>query len=179
MGRVKAGSVDAIWELVERYAGHIQAVVRRYMSRTLRPLFDSHDFMQDLFVSVIRIHDRLDELDTPQRLIAVLGAMARNKVIDEVRKRNYTERHGIEDQVHLSTLPVETMEECVSDDPTASQVAVARERWDRMLAGESARDQRILTLRLEGRSMEEIGEQLAVNEKTVRRVLERLLRGKV
>lgn len=176
MVRVQAGSSDAMWELIEHYGGHILAVVRRHINRKIRPLFDSTDFMQELFASMVRIRGRLNELDSPQRLVGMLAAMARNKVIDEVRRRTQTVRHGIEDQVHLSTLPTWEYEEFHSQDPSPSQVAVARERWNSLLAGQSARDQQIVSRRLEGATMAQIAAELAVHERTVRRVLGRLLR---
>src|SRR3990172_10541189 len=95
MARMRAGSQEAAWRLVEKYQSHIRAVVRRRLTPTMRSLFDSDDFVQTVWASLIRITPRLDDIDCPEKLVALLSRMARNKVVDEYRKLELTTKHNI------------------------------------------------------------------------------------
>ena len=59
MARMRAGSQEAAWRLVEVYESHIRAVVRRRLTPAMRSLFDSDDFVQTVWASLIRITPRL------------------------------------------------------------------------------------------------------------------------
>jgi len=61
--------------------------------------------------------------------------------------------------------------------PTPSQVASAREQMDRMLEKVPPRYQRVLGMLQLGYTHREIAEELKLNEKTVRRLLQRLRPG--
>ncbi|MFN8707154.1 MAG: sigma-70 family RNA polymerase sigma factor, partial [Planctomyces sp.] len=61
-------------------------------------------------------------------------------------------------------------------EPTPSQNFVARESWDRILADESEADRRVISLRLQGYTQQEIAEHLEISERTVRRTLHRLMK---
>lgn len=172
--RVHQGSHEAAWELVERYGEHIRAVVRRRMHPALRTFLDSDDFVQSVWGSLVRIGPRLSAIDRPEQLVALLARMARNKVIDEVRRRTGTEKHRVTQQA----LPEDSVKAKIVtihyEQPTPSQYAMARERWEHILKGESQRDIRIVELRLGGSTFAEIATELECNERTVRRTIERL-----
>ena len=57
---------------------------------------------------------------------------------------------------------------------TPSQFAMARERWLRLMRDQSDRNRRIVELRMKGATYLEIGEQLGINERTARLVIEHL-----
>jgi DNA-binding NarL/FixJ family response regulator len=61
-----------------------------------------------------------------------------------------------------------------SRDPTPSQVVRAKERWDQILAPLSESQQQIVGLLLEGHTHREIAEKLGLNERTIRRVLQKV-----
>ncbi|NQT11376.1 MAG: helix-turn-helix domain-containing protein [Planctomycetes bacterium] len=62
-----------------------------------------------------------------------------------------------------------------ADQPSPSQVAIADELWTRLLRGRPEHHQRILELRREGNTHQQIADRLGVNERTVRRVIRSLL----
>ncbi len=53
---------------------------------------------------------------------------------------------------------------------------MARERWEAIMRDQPSHYQEIVRLRLRGETYQSIAEELQLNERTVRRVLERLLR---
>ena len=61
-----------------------------------------------------------------------------------------------------------------SQDPTPSQVAIARERWDQWLAGQPECYHDIIRLRLAGETYDTIAEKTNTCRRTVQRVLERI-----
>lgn len=175
MEQMRAGSADAAWELVELYGPHIRAVVRRMLDRRMRAVFDSEDFTQAVWASLIRVQNRLAEIDEPRRFVGLLAALARNKVVDEVRRRRGTRKNDISREQSLDDSRFGTTTTVPGTQPTPSQWAIARERWSRLLAGRSETHRKVLELKLAGATYTEIAEQLDINEKTARRVVKRLM----
>jgi RNA polymerase sigma-70 factor (ECF subfamily) len=173
MDRLTHGSQDAAWELIEVYGPHVRRYVRRTLTQDLRSKFDSIDFAQVVWASFFREPDRIRQLTTPQQLLGYLASMARNKVVSETRKRIFSQKHDIRREVSLEN--TEPGEALVSSDPTPSSVAVARERWNRLVDRQPADVRRILELRFQGETYDEIAKRMQINERTVRRAIARLI----
>ena len=174
MEQVQAGSFEAVEELVEKYGLHIQAVVRRSLHRDLRPMYDSMDFVQAVWVSLVRMQDQLGELDTPDKFMAYLSVMARNKVIDEYRRFTRTQKNDLS---RHETLDIERDSECAEDRnlrKTPSQFAIARERWEQIVANESQRARHVIELRRDGMSFAEISANLQIDESSARQIIQRV-----
>ena len=100
--------------------------------------------------------------------------------------------HGAE-QSHrrISALPEVSAEQCAEgtllrfqghlsfavgpQTDTPSAIAIARERWHSMLHCQSERDKRVVRLRMSGAIYVEIGNQLGLDERTVRQVISDLV----
>ncbi len=173
MQRVRDGSEDAARELLDRYGEHILRVVRRKLHRELRSKFDSVDFVQAVWASFFADIPLRGSFDRPQALIAFLVTLAQNKVIEVVRQRMKTQKYNINRERPLEAAAPDAAA-VASRDPTPSQVAIANDEWRRLLADLPARYQRMLELLREGHTQKDIARELGVNEKTVRRVLEKL-----
>jgi RNA polymerase sigma-70 factor (ECF subfamily) len=174
MQRIRRGSDDAAWELVERYGDDIRRAVRRLLNHKLRSKFDSLDFVQVVWASFFRARGRLEEFETPQALAAFLITMTRNKVVMEHRRRLQTEKYNVNRETELDDSPEDSPREISRDEPAPVSVAIARERLNRMLADQPQHYRRIIQLRLEGYSQVEIAAKLGLAESTVRRFLKRL-----
>lgn len=175
LSRMRDGSQDAAWEVVERYGPHIRAVVRRKLSRSLRSAFDSDDFVQAVWVSFVRARPKLDKIERPAQLIALLATMARNKIVDQARRKKLHDEAmnalfpGVVDSPHART------PRSADKTTSASQIAIVREQWERMLQRKPDHYRKVLEMRLTGATYVSIGEKLSLNEKTVRRIVSRLL----
>jgi len=172
--QMRAGSADAAWELVELYGPHIRAVVRRMLDRRMRAVCDSEDFTQAVWASLIRVQDRLTEIDEPRRFVGLLAALARNKVVDEVRRRKGTQKNDVRRERSLDDSRFNATSALAAAQPTPSQLLMADERMHQLLAGRPEMHQRVLELRAEGRSFTEIADILGINERTARRVVKRI-----
>ncbi|MDP6446953.1 MAG: sigma-70 family RNA polymerase sigma factor [Pirellulaceae bacterium] len=167
--RMRSGSDEAAWDLVKQFAPHIFRVVRRRLSQQLRSKYDSQDFVQMVWASLFREPSRILDFSHPDDFTRFVMAMARNKVIDETRRRNTAKYNvDVEESFHEEAVPPTRLD-------TPSQVAIAHECWSQMMGAESERNQRIVQLRLQGFTYREIAEDVGLNEKTARIIVDRLI----
>jgi RNA polymerase sigma factor (sigma-70 family) len=172
LARIKSGDEGAARELLTRYEPKVRLVVRRQLPRLLRSRFDSLDFLQSVWGSFFhKIRTGPNDLREEQNLITFLAWAARNKVIDEYRRAG-TRKQDIRREERLKV--IEDGETRLAGGDTPSQLAQARETYDRLrdLLPEDRRV--ILELRAAGHSCKEIGEKLGMSERTVQRILEDL-----
>ena len=174
MERVRGGSDNAAQELVGRYEHHVLRVVRRRLNTLLRSKFDSADFVQAVWCSFFTNRARVAAFDQPEALIAYLATMAANKVMKESRRRMQSVKYNVNREHSIESSCVGHGAILVARQPTPSQFAIAHEQWDRLLQGQPEHYQHMLDLRRKGVTCEEIARQLGVNEKTVRRVMQKL-----
>ena len=167
MDSLRSGSIAAVWQLIESYEPHIRRVISRRINSQLRSKYDTMDFVQMVWKSFFEDPQKIFRLTTPAQLGAYLRQMAQRKVTDEYR-RTTTQKYDVSRELPLKG------ESVAAPNDTPSQIAMARERWDQMLDGLPSNHREIIRLRLEGLTFEQIGERLSVDEKTARRVLNRV-----
>lgn len=171
--RLKEGSEEAFLEILQDYSPYVMRSVRRSLDRRLRTRFDSQDFAQLVWMTVHEHRDRLAECRSPDSLVALLVTIAKRKVRHEFRrhlqaeKQNIGREHAIGNDSFVIPLPDHTAEH-------PSQVVIAQEQWNLMVSEEPEKYRRILELRRDGLTLGEIAEQVGVNERTVRRVIQKL-----
>ncbi|MGH7199663.1 MAG: RNA polymerase sigma factor [Planctomycetaceae bacterium] len=172
MDEVRAGSAEAVDRLLERYGPYILTVVRRRLGRTLRSKFDSQDFQQSVWKSFFADLAMYDHLKHPGQLARLLAKIASGKVIDQQKRllrtpsnRDHSERSLDVDGPHQAALAA---------GPTPSTVVSAREQLERLMNNSSALVSKMVRLRADGKTFEEIGRTVGVSERTVRRTFRKL-----
>ena len=170
--QARSGSDEAAWDLVETYGPYVLRTIRRTLSREIRGKFDSDDFAQAVWASFFSAPERFEGVSESRQFVGLLTMMARNKVIDEMRRSMLTQKYSVRreraiDAMHNGEAGI------ASRSPTPSQFAIARERWMGMLANQPERERQVMRLKLMGRSNRSIATQLELSERTVRRILER------
>jgi RNA polymerase sigma factor (sigma-70 family) len=173
--RVRAGSQDAAWDLVEKYGRDVQRFVRRSLHQRLRAKFDSLDFVQIVWGSFFRAPERLEGMAKSEQLVAYLATLAKFKVLTEVRRRLQTAKYDVNREAGGDESR-QSPDENSAPTPSPSAVAIAKERWQLLLAGEPDRVRRIVELRLQGTTFNEIASHLHIHERTARKTIERLLK---
>jgi RNA polymerase sigma factor (sigma-70 family) len=169
----EAATDDDVRRLVSEYGPYIRKVIRSRLDERLRPKFDSMDFEQMVWISFFKDRESFRRFDTPERLVRYLARMARNKVVDEERRRL---RKNNRYRINEKSLDDEDSGSPAAPENTPSQNVMAREERASLFASiESERDREILRLRLRGLSFKEIAQRIGVNEKTARRSVDRLL----
>jgi len=169
----RSGSDSAATELVETYQPHIIRAVRRKMAREIRSKFDSDDFAQAVWTSFFRNRSSLLVAESPEQLIGLLATMARNKVIDELRRCMDTKKYDVHRETSLDVRRHDTQQKS-NGAGTPSQHIMAREKLERLLRPLPEQHRQVVLLRMEGLTYDEIAEREDVSHRTVRRILKRL-----
>ncbi len=152
----------------------VRRVVRRRLTRSMRSLYDSTDFANE---AMERLAANLNQLEFPSvnSLIAFLAQVAEQKVIDEYRRQHALKR-DLTRGCSLSGLgPEGSSVQLPSDEPTASQLAVANEVNEQLLDRQDETERTIISLRRDGHSTADIAEQTGWNVRKVQRFLKDLL----
>jgi RNA polymerase sigma factor (sigma-70 family) len=174
MERMRSGCPDAARELFDRYSPYIRKAVRRLLHQRLRTQYDSLDFTQAVWLSFFTVPRDRYTFDTPDDLIGFLARVACNKVTEVFRQRLQTDKHNLNREVPLGEDDRERPAEPSARQPTPSQVAMANERWERLLAGQPDHFRRVLELRRQGHTHREIARKLGVHAKVIQRLLRKL-----
>jgi RNA polymerase sigma factor (sigma-70 family) len=173
--RARAGD-NAAWEELFRrcYPKVIRVVRRKLNSPSMRTLYDSTDFVSDVMKSLAANAGRL-EFTSLKSLIAFLEQVAEQKVIDEYRKV-HTRKRDIDRQRHLGADDDGggTAVALASAGPTPSQVALASEAHERLLAGQSEAEREMIELKHHGYSVAEIAQHTGWNIRKVQRFFQGL-----
>lgn len=173
LNEVRSGSEHAFRQLLERYGGYVIRAIRRKLSQKLRSRFDSNDFAQSVWIDIHRQRERLDECASPEMFVSLLVTIANRKVMYEFRRHVDSQKLDVNRE---SAVDVNAYRSELSDSrvKSPSDVAMARERWGRLVDGQPDLYRRIMRLRMAGATIHEVATQTGVNERTVRRVIQRL-----
>ena len=175
IARVKAGDEAAIATLIERFGPEVRIMVRSRLPDKLRGQFDTMDFAQVVWSSVVAdCRDRAEPFDEPKHLIGFLSGVIKNKVAHEHRRLTRTRKYDVarEEPLYVRRGDREVPREVSAPDPTPSEYAQADDRLDQLTRGRTPQEVRIIDLRLDGRTYDEIALELGMNEKAVRRVID-------
>ncbi len=99
--------------------------------------------------------------------------IACNKVLTENHRRLRTQKHNIRREIPLNS----DCEQAVGREPSPTDMAIARERWENLLQDQPERYREIIKLRLAGDTFVEIGKKLEIDPQTARRFLKRMVKG--
>jgi len=172
MERARAGCPDAAKELYDRYSGPIRRAVRRRLHQRLRPQYDSLDFLQDVWASFFVAPEELFTFDDPVSLVRCLSRIAHRKVAMAYRGRFQTSKRDMNREQPLAgSGPVQ---EPPMRGPTPSQVAMANERWEQLLAGKSEPCRVMLEMLRQGHSHTEIAARTGLHLKMIQRLMQQM-----
>lgn len=156
-------------ELVRLYLPLVRIAVRRRLTVVMRTRFDSTDFTQEVWQSFFKLAVNRQAFNCERSLIAYLCEMARMKVLEEYRRHN-SQRGGMQRpfiELDLETVP--------AGDPSPSAAAVGDDEWHRLTAGLPERERAMLQMLREGHTHADTAAAFGLSEKTVQRLLQRLL----
>lgn len=171
VSRAEGGSQGAIGELVDGLSPHVHRLINKRMGTAIRQRVGVSDIMQATWASLLLGDRPLNSFANEDDLRAYVCSIAMNKLRMAVRAnlgaqaRDARREDGT--QQRLANLPA-------MDEPTPSEVFVFRESWDSFINSQPEHYRQIVTLRLEGLTYPLIAERLRINERTVRRVLQKL-----
>ncbi len=179
MRRVEGGDAEALEDLLASLEPDVRASVRRRLPRALRSDFDSMDFVQSVWRSVLSGEkSEIARHREPAQLRGYLAGIAKNKVFEAYRRRTKTKKYNLarEEALELRRGEAAVAREPVARDPSPSQEVQAVDRFSQMTAGCPSEEVRIIGLRRDGLTFDEIAAKTGKGEKSVRRVIESLRR---
>jgi RNA polymerase sigma-70 factor (ECF subfamily) len=175
--RVRAGDQQAATELVRRYEPAIRRAVRfRLADARLGPLLDSMDVCQSVLASFfVRAASGQYELNSPEQLLKLLAAMARNKLAFQARKQRAQRRDHRRAQSAAEDEGV-----FVSPNSSPSQHVAAGEILQEFRRRLSPEEWQLVELRQQGCEWVDIARQLGGSAEALRkqhaRALDRVAR---
>ncbi len=171
MQKVATGSEEAAQELFRDYGPYLLHAIRRRLSKQIRSKFDSMDFAQDVWASFFAEVPEKRSFDSPEKLVAFLTKLARNKVLDAVRQRLKTDKRDVRKEQSLDDSTRFDKDRLDDGQPTPSQVLMTQEEWAEFLRKQPLVYRRIFILLREGKTQYEIAEELDIHLKTVNRIV--------
>jgi RNA polymerase sigma factor (sigma-70 family) len=170
LDRLRHGDEDAAEELVATYEPLLRSAVRGGLPTLLRSKLDSADVVQSVWVRVLpALRDGRWDIADRARLRALLLTVARRRLVSQYRHHRPAlelERGGAADVDMLPEAGV----------PQPSEVARAGELWEQVRDLCPPEHRRLLELRRQGLTLDEIAARTGMHEGSVRRVLRQLAR---
>ena len=175
IAQARAGDEAAARELLERFGPEIRQVARGKLPRALQSRFDSMDIVQSIWKSFFAKDAPVPEkFENSRHFLGYLAGMARNKVFEEHRRQTQTRKYdmGREEPLYVRRGDQEIVREVRATGPSPSQAAQANDRLAQILRGRSELERRVVELRRDGLTYDEIAARLGVHEAVVRRIVE-------
>ena len=173
--RARTGDQDAWRVLFETcYPKVLRVIRKRLNSPAMRSLYDSTDFISDVWKSLAEKKADFD-FSNLDALMAFLSRAAERKVVDEYR-RLHTLKNDITLQRPIGAWfgPGQGVPDLPSADPTPSQIAQATETQEHLLSGQTGEDRHVIELKREGFTNEEVAQETGWSLRKVQRFLKDL-----
>jgi RNA polymerase sigma-70 factor (ECF subfamily) len=171
--RIRGGDQEAAAELVRQYEAEIRRAVRlRLTDPRLRRVLDSTDICQSVLANFfVRVAAGQLDIDEPQKLLRLLSAMARNKVLDKARRQ----QAGRRDQRRVEADPAAALDGLVDPAPGPSQVVAGQELLRQVRERLSAEERDLADQRAAGRDWAAIAAGRGASPEALRKQLARAL----
>jgi RNA polymerase sigma-70 factor (ECF subfamily) len=160
--RVRAGEPQAAAELHDRYGPEIRRYVRaRLTSPSLNRIVESGDIIQSVLANFfVRVAAGQYDLDDPEQLIKLLVTMARNRITDYARKP--AQRRTVEGGEGV-------WQTLAGPDERPSQVLGREELLEQVRLRLTEAESRLVQLRADGRSWQEVADACGLGAEAVRK----------
>lgn len=176
LAQAREGSAEALDRLAHEYEGKLRIVARGLLGSALRPHLDSMDLVQSIHRSLLLgLRDNKYDISSPERLIGLAVTMLRRKVSRQWRKLRRQERlpgtpTGSGDSQMLAPLLISLSRP--HDDP--AQAAQFQDAVVHLCGSLSPDEQRIVDMRLQGYSTDEMAQQMGLQSVALRVRMTRL-----
>jgi RNA polymerase sigma-70 factor (ECF subfamily) len=172
--RCRAGDQDAARVLFDSYVERLLPLARRRISQRLASRVDAEDIVQSVFRTFFaRLQDDQFEITSQDDLFRLLVRITVHKTLRQVAhhraaKRNPGQEMGQSDSAHEQLLQI------LTEEPTPEETVSFLDQLEHFMQQMPDGDRKILELRMEGFSTEEIAQKTGSYDRKIRRVLERI-----
>ena len=177
--RWRDGDQGAASEIFQRYAQRLLALARSRLSARLARHIDPEDVVQSAYRSFfLGARDGRYVLKRSGDLWRLLVAITVHKLQHQVERRSAGKRAPAREVPRDDDRgPLGLHDETLAREPTPAEAAALADTLENLLAPLEPLQRRMVALRLDGYSLEEIAHEVSRSERTVRRVLEQFKEG--
>jgi len=170
--RVRLGDSAAAEAVVRRFEAQVRRVVRLRLEHSpLRRHLDSVDICQSVLASFfVRAALGQYDLDSPEGLVRLLSAMARNKLADQARRRQGLPRDPVEGRAGSGDIAA-----AADEAASPSRIVASRDLLDAVRARLRPDEYLLARQRAEGRAWLDIAAEMGESPEALRKRLERAL----
>jgi RNA polymerase sigma-70 factor (ECF subfamily) len=171
----RANDQDAARQLVDRYLDRLVALAKKRLSQKLAGRVDPEDIVQSVFRTFFyRAQQGKFEIKDQDDLCKLLMRITVHKVLKQVEHHTAGKRDA-----HLETAQgdrsVDRLHELLSREPTPEAEVLFLDQLEHLLNQLRPKERKILEMRMQGYSNEEIMKELSIDhDRTIRRVIERV-----
>ncbi len=161
------GQDEAATEIFDRYVARLIALVRSRLGPKLKRRLDAEDVVQSAYRSFF-LHAKPERYQLVESgdLWRLLAGIALNKLRGQIEKQTAAKRTV--DREEKGTLSAMNLQ---GPEPSVGEAVAVAEELHLVLAQLSPTARQVLTSRLQGESIEEIGRAIGKSDRTVRRLL--------
>lgn len=177
MRQLLEGDEQVVGEFWRDYGERLQRLAENHLSSRLKRRVGADDIVQSVCRTFFRrAQIGQFELADSDALWRLMCAITLTKVRQSVRfhgrqKRNLGQEQGLNGPAGESAF---TLREFVHAGPTPDEAAVFVDELEQLMAGLDDEEQRIVELKLQQCTNQEVAEQIGCSERTVRRMIKRV-----
>ncbi len=172
--RCRRGDQEAAKQLVDAYVERLLPLARRRISQRLASRVDAEDIVQSVFRTFFaRLKDDKFEIHDQDDLSRLLVRITVHKTLRQIAHHKAAKRDPNQETGHSDTSH-EQLLQILAHEPTPEHTVSFLDQLEYFMQQLPENDRRILALRLEGYSTDEIAQQLGTYDRKIRRVLERI-----
>jgi RNA polymerase sigma-70 factor (ECF subfamily) len=176
MARLRVGDQDAATRVFHQFARGLIALAQTRLQGRLRQKVDPEDVLQSVYKSFFVRHGQGQwQVESWDGLWAILTVITLRKC-GRWTEVFQTERRDVLREVRTGDSPDAGAvgAALLSREPTPPEAAILTETVERLLGALEGRERDIVTLALQGHTVEEISSQVGRTRRTVQRVLKRV-----
>jgi RNA polymerase sigma factor (sigma-70 family) len=170
LARMLQGDQQAVATLVAEYDSALLEVIRHHIDDDIRQVVDSQDILQSVWRYVFTHELPRRHFNDGHEMLRFLKAAARHKAQD-ANRRYLDAKRSVRRTISFERLQQFVMKTLADHHATAAARVEAEDEFEALLRGLSPHHQRILTMRRDGYTHEEIAKTVGCTERTVERVL--------
>jgi RNA polymerase sigma-70 factor (ECF subfamily) len=174
LARWRSGDQQAAAELFQRYAERLVRLARSRLPANLNRRLDAEDVVQSVYRSFfMEARDGHYDLERGSDLWRLLVTITLHKLYNQI-KRNSNGKRGVSREEGVADFDYTYF---TSQEPSPADAAELTDALKQIMAGLEAPQRRMLELRLQGYSVDEIAEDVGCSQRSVLRNLQQIKSG--
>jgi RNA polymerase sigma-70 factor (ECF subfamily) len=171
---LRAGDEDAARQLFDRYAEQLVVLARRRISQRLASRIDAEDIVQSVFRTFFhRAKQGQFHFEDPDDVCKLLARITAHKTFRQIAFHRRAKRDAGQETAQGDDAQ-DLLMKLMMAEPSPEEAAAFVDQLQHFLGKLKTEERRILELRMEGYNNVEIAQRLGIDDRSVRRVMERV-----